>query len=162
MASGDTLCEWGALHNEAPASNYAQLDARNANPLLDFDDVTQVAAVFRAVMPRNYAGGGVTADLHWVAVPTSGTVGWDVSFERDAGSQDIDSDGWATAQAVSSVTVPGTSGLVTVSSVAIANGANMASVVAGDLFRVRIRRDVVTVGRAVGFAQLLAVHLRET
>jgi hypothetical protein len=161
VASGDTLCEWGPLHDEAPASNYALQDARNNHPLLDFDDTTQWAAVFSAVMPENYAGGGVTVDVYWVAVAVAGTVGWDVSFERDAGSQDIDSDGWATAQTVTAVTVPGTSGFVTVSSKAVSNGANMASVVAGDLFRLRVRRDVAN-DNAVGFAQLLAVHLRET
>ena len=65
MASGDTLLIFTPLSNEPPSVNPATLDTRNAHPVLDFDAVVPEAAVFSAVMPRHYAGGGVTVYLHW-------------------------------------------------------------------------------------------------
>ena len=93
---------------------------------------------------------------------TTGTVGWDVAFERiDASSLDIDADSFATAQTITAVTVPGTSGQVIKSSVAISNGANIDSLAAGEAFRVRVRRDVAN-DTATGDAELLRVVVRET
>lgn len=163
MASGNTLIQWGPQDNEPPASNYATLDTRNGRLVLDFDTTTQEAAVFSGVLPRNYAGGGVTVYLHWAAsTATTGTVGWDVAFERvGAAQQDLDSDGFATAQAVTPATVDGTSGNVSITNVAVTNGANMDSLAAGEAFRLRVRRDVAN-DTAAGDAELLAVELKET
>lgn len=163
MASGNTLIIWRAQDNEPPSSNFATFNLRNNHPVLDFDDTTQETAIFTAILPRNYGGGGITAYLHWVAAATSGTGGWDVTFERIGnGSQDIDSDGFATAQTVTAATVPGTSGNVAITSVAIADGAaGTDSTAVGETFRVRIRRDVAN-DTAVGDLQLLAIELKET
>jgi hypothetical protein len=163
MASGNTLLTWRAADNEPPAANYATLDTRNGHLVLDFDDTTQEIAVFTAVLPRHYAGGGITVYLHWAATSaTTGTVGWDVAFERiGAGSQDIDADGFATAQTVTAAAVDGTSGNVKITNVAVTNGANMDSIAVGEAFRVRIRRDVAN-DTATGDAELLAVELKET
>ena len=164
MASGDTLVVFGAADNEPPATAYATLDARNNHLVLDFDTTTQEASAFTAVMPQHYGGGGITVYLHWAATSaTTGTIGWDVTFERlAAASQDLDSDGYATAQTVTAATVDGTSGNVTVTNVAVTAGATGTdSVAAGDLFRLRVRRDVAN-DTAAGDAELLAVHLKET
>jgi hypothetical protein len=163
MSSGDTLCVFLPLQNEPPASNYATLDFRNQHPVLDFDDTTQEAAIFTGVLPRSYAGGGITVYLHWAATSaTSGTIGWDVSFERiGAAQQDTDSDGFASAQTVTAAAVDGTSGNVTITNVAISNGANIDSIAVGETFRIRVRRDVAN-DTAAGDAELLAVELKET
>lgn len=163
MASGNTLCTFFPTDNEPPSSNYATFDARNGHPTLDFDDTTQEAAIFTSVVPRHYAAGGITVYIHaTMTSATSGTLGWDVSFERvsDA-TTDIDSDSFATAQTVTAATVPGTSGVLLVLNVAVSNGANMDSIAVGEAFRVRVRRDVAN-DTATGDAELLAVELKET
>jgi len=150
------------VDNEPPTSNYATLDTRNNRPVLDFDTTTQEAAIFTGVMPNGYAGGGLTVTIFCALTSaTSGTVGWDVAFERtQASTDDIDSDSFATAQTVTAVTVPGTSGHVLAMSVNVANGADMDSIAAGELFRLRVRRDVAT-DTATGDAELLAVSIKE-
>src|SRR5689334_6765067 len=119
MASGNTLLIVGPLQNEPPSSNYATIDTRNAHPVLNFDDTTQETSIFTCVLPRNYAGGGITVYAHWAAATaTTGTIGWDVAFERiGAAQQDIDSDGFASAQTITATTVDGTSGNVSITNV---------------------------------------------
>lgn len=148
--------------NEPPASNYATLDLRNNRPTLDYDDTTQEAAVFSGVLPAGYAGAGVTVTVFCsLTSATTGTVGWDVAFERtQASTDDIDSDSFATAKTVTAVTVPGTSGQVLSLSVNVANGSEMDSLAAGELFRLRVRRDVAS-DTATGDAELLAVSIKE-
>ena len=63
MASGDTLLVLTPLHNEPPSANAATIDLRNQHAVLDFDAATDESAVFGGVLPRNYAGGGVTITL---------------------------------------------------------------------------------------------------
>jgi len=163
MASGDTLLQFGPLHNEPPASNSATLDERNGHPVLDFDGTTNESAIFSGVMPRHYGGGGVTAYIHYaMSSATSGDVDWDAAFERIGDQQqDIDSDGFAAANSVDNTTVPGTSGNVDIVSVAFTDGADMDSVAVGELFRLKITRDAVS-DTAAGDAELLGVELKET
>lgn len=164
MASGDTLAIFTPLHNEPPATNFATLDTRNAHTVLDFDTTTQETAIFKSVMPRHYAGGGITVYVHAsLTSAVTGTLGWDVTFERVSDSiQDIDADGFATAQTITAATVPGTSGLVAILNVAITAGAaGTDSVAAGDGYRLRVRRDVAN-DTAAGDAELWAVEVKET
>lgn len=163
MATGQTLAIFTALQNSPPASNPATINVRNTTPVLEFDTTTQEGAVFLGVLPRHYSGGGITVYAHWAAATaTSGTIGWDVAFERIGnGSQDIDSDGFASAQTITAATVSGTSGNVSITSVAISDGANIDSLAVGEAFRLRIRRDVAN-DTAAGDAQLLAIELKET
>lgn len=162
MASGNTLCTFYPCDNEPPSSNPATNDWRNGHPVLDFDPTTQEIAIFSAILPRNYAGGGITAYVHWSSDSTSNTVGWDISIERigDA-QQDVDSDGFASAQTVTAATVPGTSGNVKITNVAISDGANIDSIAVGELFRVRVRRDVAN-DSSTGDANFHALELKET
>jgi hypothetical protein len=163
MASGNTLIVFVPLGNEPPASNYATLDHRNVHPCLDFDTTTAEAAVWSSVLPRHYAGGGITVYVHWAAsTATTGTIGWTVEFERIGDSQqDVDSDGFASAQTITATTVPGTSGHVDITSVAVTDGANIDSIAVGEAFRIRIKRDVAS-DDAAGDAELYAVELKET
>lgn len=103
----------------------------------------------------------MTVIVHWAATSaTSGTVGWDVAFERIAdGGIDIDSDSFGTAQTVTAATVPGTSGVTKVTSVTFTQAQLPASLAAGDVYRVRIRRDV-TNDTATGDAELLFIEIQ--
>ena len=163
MASGDTLLIFTPLHNEPPAANYATLDTRNQHPCLDFDAAAAESAVFSAIMPRNYAGGGVTVYLHYAMTSAEAdTVDWDVAFERIGDQQlDIDGDSFAAVQSIDNTTVPGTTGLVDIVNAPFANGAEMDSVAVGELFRLKVTRDA-TNDDAAGDAELLAVEIKET
>ena len=164
MASGDTLLTFHPFNNEPPAANYATLDLRNIHPVLDFDKGTDESMVFSAIMPRNYAGGGITVYIHWSADGvTANDVIWDVSFERIGdGQQDVDSDGFAAVQSVTD-TAPGTDGFVTIANVAFTNGAQMDSVAVGELFRLKITRDADNGSDNLDAdAELHAIELKET
>lgn len=164
MASGNTLLIFTPLANEPPASNYATLDTRNAHPVLDFDAGTDESAVFTAVLPRNYASGGITVYVHWAATSaTSGDCVWNAAFERiGEGSQDIDSDGFASAQAVTA-TAPGTSGNVDIAAITFTDGAQIDSVAVGEAFRLKITRDADNGSDTMtGDAELVAIELKET
>lgn len=162
MASGETLLVFTPLNNEPPASAHATIDHRNVHPVLDFDEGTNESAVFSAVMPRNYGGGEVTVYIHYSCVVASGNVDWDVAFERIGDQQlDIDTDDFAAVQSVDDTDVPGTAGLVDVTSVAFTDGAQMDSVEVGELFRLKITRDAVS-DTASDDVELHALEIKET
>jgi len=161
MASGNTLLILLPLAIE-PLGD-ATLDFRNNHPVLDFDDTTNETAVWSAVMPKHYAGTtGVTVYLYWSHAAITGDVDWDAEFER-IGDQvlDVDGDSFAAANSVNATTVPGTTGHVDVVNITFTDGADMDSLVAGELFRIRITRDA-TNDSATGDAELHAVEIRET
>ncbi len=162
MASGQTLCIFTPLANEPPSSNYATLDTRNGHPVLDFDDTANESAIFSAVMPRNYNGGGVTVYLHYAMTSaTALTVDWDVAFERIGDEQqDIDSDGFATAKSIDNSTVPGLSGSVDVLQLPFTDGAEMDNIAAGNGFRLKVTRDAAS-DDATGDAELVFVEIKE-
>ncbi len=146
----------GPLDNEAPDANYATIDTRNSRPVLDFDAATQEAALWTFTLPPSYGGGGLTVSL-WCSLSTAitGNVGWDIAIERiDASGLDTDTDSFATAQVVTAVAVPGTSGQVLKMTVNIANGAAMDNLAAGEMGRIRVRRDVSIGSNAAGDAEL--------
>ena len=163
MASGDTLIIFTPYQNEPPAANFATLDLRNLHPVLDFDATTSESAVFRAVMPRSYAGGGITVYIHYALTSaTTGTIDWDVAWERIGDQQlDIDGDSFAAVNSVDNTTVPGTTGLVDIVTIAFTDGADMDSVAVGELFRLKIARDS-TNDDATGDGELLAIEIKET
>lgn len=149
--------------NEAPTSNYATLDTRNSRPVLEFDTTTQETAIFSSVLPTSYGGNGLTVDVYFAAdTATTGTIGWDAAIERiDASSLDTDGDSFAPAKTITAVTVPGTSGQILKSSVSFSSGSEMDGLLAGEAFRLRIRRDVAN-DTATGDAQLFYAVIRET
>jgi hypothetical protein len=164
MASGDTLVIFRPQDNEPPAANYATLDLRNQHPVLDFDDSTNESGVFSAVMPQNYAGTtGVTVYIHYaMSSAVANDIDWDAAFERIGDQQlDIDGDSFAAVNSVDNTTVPGTTGLVDIVSIAFTDGVDMDSVAAGEGFRLKITRDAVS-DTAAGDAELRFVEIRET
>lgn len=167
MASGNTLLIFSALHAQFPSSNYATIDQRNASTphyVLDFDESTDESTIFSGIMPQAYSGGGVTVYLHFaMTTATSGEVVWDGAFERIGEVQDIDSDNFASAQSSGAITVSGTSGIPKICSIAFTDGAQIASIVAGEGFRLKITRDADNGDDdASGDAELIFVEIRET
>jgi hypothetical protein len=164
MSSGDSLLIFQPYNNEPPPTDYATLDLRNNHPVLDFEQNSGTFAVFSAVLPRNYDGGGITSYVHWSADGvTANDVIWGVAFERIGdGQQDIDSDGFASFNIVTG-TAPGTDGFVTIDNIAFTNGAEIDSIAVGELFRIKVWRDAEAGGDdMVADAELHAVELKET
>jgi hypothetical protein len=164
VASGDSLLEFGPLAAEVPSTNYATFDVRNAHPCLDFDATTDETVYFTGVMPRHYAGGGITVTLYWAATSaTSGSCRWEVAFERVTG-QDIDSDSFATANSAGG-TANATSGILTATAIAFTSGAQMDSIAVAEAFRMLVRRDANgTTGTddMANDAELLFIEIKET
>lgn len=163
MASGDTLLIFTPYNAEPPATNFATLDLRNRHPVLDFDATTNESTMFSAVMPRNYAGGGITVYLHWAAsTDTTDThhCFWDVGFELCTGL-DMDGDSFAAVNSVDTDHCSATSGIETVTAVTFTDGADMDSVVVGALFRMIVTRDA-TNDDMTGDAELYAIEIKET
>ena len=166
MASGDTLNVFTPLHNEPPATIYATLDARNAHPVLDFDGAADEEAVFTGILPRHYAGGGLTVYLHVMfSSATSGNAYWQVAFERmDDGTLDTDADSFAAFQGAAG-NPNGTSGIMTLVTITFTSGAQMDSLAAGEMFRLKVRRDAdgsVGTDDVTTDAELVGVEIKET
>jgi hypothetical protein len=164
VASGDTLLILRPLDAELPATGYPQHDVRNNHPVLDYQDAADETAYFTAVLPRHYAGGGITVTLHVAATSaTSGISRWLVAWERLT-AQDTDSDGFATANSVG-ITTGGTSGVPATGTIAFTDGAQMDATAAGELFRLSVARDgdgTSGTDSMTGDAELFLVELRET
>lgn len=163
MAAGDILAVFTAHQYEPTSSNFATPDTRNGHPCLDFDGGTNESANFTGFMPWHYGGGGVTAYIGYsMTSATSGDIDWDLAFERIGDQQlDIDSDSFAAVNSVDNTTVPGTSGNVDVVTIAFTDGADMDSVAAGEMFRIRITRDAAS-DTATTDGELHFIVLRET
>lgn len=165
MASGNSLITWVATDDHPPAAAYATPDVRNAHPCLNFDAATDEDACFHGVLPRHYAGGGITLVIAWMAASaTTGNVMWTAAFERlDAGGQDLDADGFATAQAAGAAAANAASGKLTYTTITFTNGAQMDSVAVGEAFRLKVTRDADNGSDTMtGDAQLVSTELRET
>ena len=163
MASGSTLAVFNPGANEPPSSSYATFDTRNAHPVLDFDAAAVEIAYFSGVMPSQYAGGGITVDVNWMATSaTSGDVVWGVSYEElDPNHNDLDSDNFGT-ETTGAGTANATSGKTTKTSLAISH-ANCGSPAAGDAFRIKLRRVATDGGDTMaGDAELVELGVRET
>lgn len=164
MASGQTLLVFTAQSGVPPASSFAQLDTRNNHLVWDFDAATAETIDFEALLPRNYGGNGLTVALVWsAATATSGDTRWLVSFERhQADATDIDSDNFATAQAVNA-TAPTTNGARSYDTIAFTDGAQIDSLAVGESFRLRVQRDATNAADTmVGDAELARIEIKET
>ncbi len=163
-AVADTLCVLRPRDSFPPGSNYATLDTRNDTPVLDFDAAADEAALWVDVLPIRYGGGGVTVEIDYAMTSaTANAVVWAVQWEKIAAeTQDLDSDGFATAKTVTS-TVSGTCGKVKRASITFSDGTQMDSVGAGHSFRLKVYRDADNAADdATGDAELVVVHIKET
>ena len=164
MTSGDTLAVFTAWDGMPPVSNYGTVDTRNVHRVADFDAATDETLLYEGVLPRNYAGGGVTLRMGWMASSaTSGNCVWNASFERHQDeTDDLDSDTFASAQAATGA-APATSGMVQYTDITFTNGAQMDSLAVGESYRLRITRNAASGSDTMtGDAELLRLELRET
>ena len=172
MASGDTLCVFlphSAIPGDADAATFDTILTASADepdsivPVLDFDPgATEEHIYFSGVMPRNYDGGGVTVTIGWSSDATSGNVIWGVAFKSVSDdADDLDSKAFAAPNESSADATASAAGEVAYTTITFTDGADMDSVAAGELFRLRISRDAAS-DDATGDAELLAVEIRET
>jgi hypothetical protein len=163
MASGNSLLAFLPGSSAPPASNYATEDTRNDILVLDFDASTEESVYFSGVLPSQYAGGGITIDLFWMATSaTSGDVKWGASYEEnDANNNDLDASTFGT-ESTGTGTANAASGKLTKTTVTISH-ANMGSPAASDAFRLKIARKAADAADTMtGDAELRAVHVKET
>lgn len=162
MASGDTLILFNAASNKPPASNAATLDTVNQHLVLDFDATTNESAIFSGVMPQHYAGGGVTVRIAYtMSSATADTIDWDADWEQTVDGDTVASDRFVGANSTDATTVPGTIRFLDTITITFTDGADMDSVSAGDMFRLKITRDA-TNDDATGDAELHWVEVQET
>ncbi len=165
MASGDTLLVFTPHANQPPATAFATLDTRNDHLVLDFDADADEEAIFGSVLPRAYGGGGLTVMLVWMAsTANANECDWEAQFERHENDAfDLDADGFAAVQGVIA-TAPSVSGEASYDDITFTSGAQMDSLVAGESFRLKIRRDAddATNDDMTGDAELIRVEIRET
>lgn len=161
MAAGDTLVAFVATDNHPPASAYATPDVRNSHPVLDFDAASEESAIFSAILPRHYAGGGLTISVKSAASSaTSGDVKWGTSIEAEG--TDVDADSFA-AESTGTGTANGTSGIETTTTTTHTAGAQMDSLAVGQRFRLKVSRKAADVADTMtGDAELTAVEIKET
>jgi hypothetical protein len=164
MASGDTLLIFQPAGADYPSANPATLGSRNNRLHHEFDSGTPENVDFPFILPRNYAGGGLTVYLHWSAESaTSGNVVWDAQIERIGDGQiDIDADSFAAAQSVTDA-APATSGFVTPAAITFTSGAQMDSIVAGEIGRLRVTRNASSGSDTMsGDSELHRIEIKET
>jgi hypothetical protein len=162
MAAGDTLCIFKPQANEPPASAFATFNTLNNELELDFAQSVVSSAVFRGVLPRNYATNGLTVNIHFATPGTTGNCEWSCAFERNEdGTSSLASDNFASAQTVIKA-VNGTTEVITLAQISFTDGAQMASIAAGETFRMKISR-VGTGGSDTlsAVAQLFAIEIEE-
>ena len=163
MATGDTLLIFTAESARIPSSSGGFLEARNGHPVVSLTTGGDIVN-FGAVLPRNYAGGGITVYLHYAMnTAVANNIQFSTAFERVGdGSQDTDSDGFATANNSGDVVVPATAGNVDIANIAHTNGAQIDSVAVGEYFRLQVKRIATSGTDATGEAHLFAIELKET
>ena len=113
-------------------------------------------------MPQNYAGGGISCRINWgAATATSGNCVWEIALRRMADdAEDIDTSQTYDYNSVTDA-APSAAGEFTDAVITFTNGTDMDSVVAGDTFILRIRRQ--TTGNSLSDnAQLKLIEIRET
>lgn len=170
MATGDTLLVFTPLAAEMPGSAHASFDTRNHHPVIDFDDSAQESVVFSGALPRGYDGGGLTVTLVWAASTASpggdaatNCLRWGIAVERlDSGGMNLDQDSFAEFQSVLAPPAA-TSGQLQYTEIALADGAAIDHLTAGEPFRLMVVRQAAHSDDVMlGDAELRFVVVRET
>lgn len=160
-----SLLETSPTANESTSSNFATLGQRNLHPVAEFDGSTDEEYVITLVMPSAYLGGGIIIETWWCFTSaTSGSLRVQTAIERmDTSSLDIDADSFASFNSAGG-SAPATSGQIIKVSTTHASGAEMDSLAAGELFRLKIRRDADGTSGTDDIttdAQLLFIHIKD-
>jgi hypothetical protein len=163
MASGDCVEFFTPHRAEFPSSTYATHDERNDRNVLDFSDAADEYCYFVGKLADNYDGGGVDVTIYFMmSTATGSNVELAVAFEKLTTGEDYDSDSFAAEQTTTEA-VPGTSGHMDMGgAISFTDGAQMDSVGAGDLFRLKVKRKGSHANdTASGDLELLAVDVVE-
>jgi len=171
MASGDTLCIFTARDGVPSATAGAThgilagaASPAEGVPTLAYDSATDEHADFIGVLPRAYAGGGLTLTLYWASGVTSGACIWNAAFRRVADdAEDIDTTAHSYDPNAVTATTASAAGEVDYAAITFTDGADMDSLAVGEMFILRITRDADNGSDDMsGDAWLIAVEIRET
>jgi len=167
MASGDTLLIFTPMHNEPPATAYATLKVRNEQAVLNFLLQTNTAAYFSAVLPQNYAGGGITLRILWTSSrDVTGlleNVIFRVSWQAFKAGIKIDSTVFAATKQVTQPEVLIAGDEMAVSTLAFLNGVEIDSLAVGEKFRIKVERLGGSASDTLnGDAEVHAIEIKET
>jgi hypothetical protein len=171
MASGQTLVIFtardgvptatsGAVHGVlAGASSPAE-----GVPYLAYDSASDESCDFQGVLPRSYAGGGLTLYLHWASTATTGAVVWNAAFRRIADdAEDINTTAHTYDYNAVTATTASPAGELDYASITFTDGADMDSLAVGESFVLRITRDANNGSDDMsGDAYLVAIEIKET
>lgn len=161
-----TRAAFSPLDAEFASANAPQLTTIHTTarrPVLGFDATADETAYFTGVAPQGLTGAMTAVLTVAFASATSGAARWQVALEAVTAGDATDLDAAESYDTDNSagVSAPATAGYIVQVSVTLTNADSIA---AGDLFRLRVRRDADgTSGTddATGDAYLLAVELRD-
>jgi hypothetical protein len=173
MASGNTLLILTPQTSSGPGgTTTAQMDwivgassPAESIPVLAFDTTTVEYADFHAVLPRNYAGGGLTVSIAHGAGTTTGGVAWEMAFRRiESNAEDLDTTAFTyDYNTLAVAALPTAVGEVIYSDLAFTSGADMDGLAAGEAFILRVRRATGNAtDTAAADAYLHRLEIRET
>jgi len=162
MASGNTLCVFLPQSHMPPATSGPVFNLRNAQLVLEFANGSNLSALFRFILPRNYSGNGLTITIYWVTkTSTAGTALWGASIERNNPGSSITGDNFG-AEVTQATGAPGTSGLVASTSINLPNGVGISNLQAGEAYRLKVRRLTNGVSDISDPCQVIAIEIKET
>jgi hypothetical protein len=160
FTGAQTYVQWTAKQGTQPTTAFASFDVRNDHPIVVFSDAVTEAILFEGIMPEHWDATTFEVAFNWVSTVTTGNVRWECAVERDDAATDIDADSFGTVVLVTTTTA-GTAGLQRLTSCSMSSAAIRDNIVAGDPFRVRIRRIGADGGDTMaGDAQLITAQVR--
>jgi hypothetical protein len=149
-----------------PVFAAASIDTRASDlRLLDFDDTANEIEIFLMVMPRSYAGGGVTVSIWVLTTTATGDMSFKTFFKSVTDNVDnLDTKNFAAPQSNQAIDAPGASGRARLFTIAHTNGAQMDSVAAGEPFFLMLMRDAqdTTNDDMAGDSEFMAGEMKET
>jgi hypothetical protein len=155
----------GSTDNAAPALQRVKSSAAAPSPYfyqLVFDASTVEQCMWAFRMPSNYSSAPVLKVQYKMATATTLEVIIEarIAAVTDGDAQDVDANGFGTANTSSATTVPGTAGHLDEISLALTNNDSLA---AGDFTIVYLQRDADNAGDdATGDMEVVAVTLEYT
>ncbi len=171
MASGNTLLIFTARNGVPSATSGAAhgilagaASPAEGIPYLAFDSASAEYADFTGVLPRHYAGGGLTVTLYWASGVTTNAVVWNAAFRRiQDDAEDIDTTAHSYDYNAVTATTASAAGEVDYAAITFTDGADMDSLAVGELFNLRIARDASNGSDTLsGDAYLVSIEIKET
>lgn len=151
-----------------PVSNFATVDLINNNPVLDFSATVNEVAIFLGVLPSNYAGGGLTVTLALAGAAATGDMSFAGLFRSF--TDDVDNlletafNTWGTRQDNIAIDAPSVIGELTYDDITFTSGAQMDSLVKGEMYLFLLMRDAQdgTNDDMSGDASMVTCEIKET